>query len=501
MKQRPICTPSLYERWAHLRFQVIGHLLAAPPPYGELGDELDRLATKKWRHPVTGQPATFGRSTIERWYYMAKNEPRDPVTRLRKQARKDIGRFATVNLALRQLLHAQYADHRSWSYQLHYDNVVARARGDREIGVMPSYATVRRYMRAVGLVRRPKIGGEPTEGTRRAERRLDEREVRSYEHAYVNGLWHSDFHHGRKKVLTEDGTYVTPIALGFVDDHSRLVCHLQWYLAENAENFVHGLMQALQKRRLPRSLMTDNGKALTADEVEQGLARLGILHEPTLPHSPYQNAKQERLWGHLEGRLIAQLENVPDLSLARLNEVTQAWVEGEYNRREHSELGTTPLARFLDGNDVGRPCPSTEALRQAFCADERRTQRRSDGTISVDGRRFELPSRYRHLTQVTIRRASWDLRWVHLVDERTGTVLCRLFPQDKIANADGERRVLEPLDPTVTLPGSATPSPELPPLLAQLVDAQVRRGLPPAYVPKDERVVTATEDVTTGGAQ
>src|SRR5690606_15878911 len=126
-------------------------------------------------------------------------------------------------------------------------------------------------------------------------------------------------------------------------------------------------------------------------------------------------------------------------------------------------------------------------LRQAFCADERRTQRRSDGTISVDGQRFELPSRYRHLDQVTIRRASWDLRWVYLVDERTGAVLCRIYPQDKIANADGKRRALEPLDPTVTLPPATTPSPELPPLLAQLVDAQARRGLPPAYVPKDER--------------
>src|SRR5690606_40288963 len=67
----------------------IGHLLAAPPPHGELGAELDRLAAKRWRHPVTGQPATFGRSTIEHWYYVAKNAPLDPVGRLRKKARKD----------------------------------------------------------------------------------------------------------------------------------------------------------------------------------------------------------------------------------------------------------------------------------------------------------------------------------------------------------------------------------------------------------------------------
>jgi hypothetical protein len=274
------------------------------------------------------------------------------------------------------------------------------------------------------------------------------------------------------------------------------VCHLQWYLAETAENLVHGLCQAIHKRGLSRSLMTDNGKAMTADETKQGLARLGIVHETTLPHSPYQNAKQESFWGQLEGRLVAMLENVADLSLARLNEVTQAWVEGEYNRKRHSELGTTPLRRFLDGKDVGRPSPTSEALRQAFCADDRRTQRKSDGTISLDGRRFELPSRYRHLDRVTIRRASWDLSWVHLVDERTGAILCRLYPLDKAANADGLRRTLEPLVESVAAP----PSSELPPLLAKLVAAQKDSGLPPAYLPKDEREELPSATDEDGGA-
>jgi hypothetical protein len=135
-------------------------------------------------------------------------------------------------------------------------------------------------------------------------------------------------------------------------------------------------------------------------------------------------------------------------------------------------------------------------LRQAFCADDRRTQRKSDGTISIDGRRFELPSRYRHLDQVTIRRASWDLRWVHLVDERTGAVLCRLYPLDKAANADGERRTLDALAPASVT--ATPPAPAIPPLLARLVAEQQGTGLPPAYLPKDER--SAARDTDEGGA-
>jgi hypothetical protein len=40
----------------------------------------------------------------------------------------------------------------------------------------------------------------------------------------------------------------SPVLLCFPDDRSRLVCHLQWYLAETAETFVHGLCQAIFKR-------------------------------------------------------------------------------------------------------------------------------------------------------------------------------------------------------------------------------------------------------------
>ncbi len=79
-----------------------------------------------------------------------------------------------------------------------------------------------------------------------------------------------------------------PLALSLLDDHSRLCCHVQWYLSETACDLVHGLSQAIQKRGLPRALMTDNGSAMVAEEVTEGLLRLGIVHERTLPYSPYQ---------------------------------------------------------------------------------------------------------------------------------------------------------------------------------------------------------------------
>ena len=62
-----------HERWARFRFSVIGSLLAAPPERGELQEQLKSLAAKKWHHPITGQRVQFGLSTIERWFYTARN--------------------------------------------------------------------------------------------------------------------------------------------------------------------------------------------------------------------------------------------------------------------------------------------------------------------------------------------------------------------------------------------------------------------------------------------
>ncbi|OGA37752.1 MAG: hypothetical protein A3G24_03560 [Betaproteobacteria bacterium RIFCSPLOWO2_12_FULL_62_13] len=77
------------------------------------------------------------------------------------------------------------------------------------------------------------------------------------------------------------------------DRWARLGCHAQWYANENTESFVHGVSQAFQKRALPRAFMSDNGAPMTAAEFKAGMHELGIVHETTLPYSPYQKYEAE----------------------------------------------------------------------------------------------------------------------------------------------------------------------------------------------------------------
>lgn len=61
--------PQKTDRWARLRFGIIGRLLAAPPTSpSELRQTLKALAKKNWTHPITGLTVRFGFATLERWY-------------------------------------------------------------------------------------------------------------------------------------------------------------------------------------------------------------------------------------------------------------------------------------------------------------------------------------------------------------------------------------------------------------------------------------------------
>lgn len=475
-------TESRAQRWARLRFSIIGPLLAAPPGPGELSHKLKALAAQTYIHPTSGQPVRFGASTIERWFYAARDAA-DPMHILRTRMRSDRGTHPSIEAALQEIIGGQYQSNPDWTYQLLYDNVAVTAKQQTPALPMPSYPSFVRFMHDQGWQRKPSL-----RRLRRNEaiamQRKEEREVRSFEMEHVHALWHLDFHVGSIKLMQADGTRAAPHLLCVLDDRSRLVCHAQWYWSETAQCLVHGLTQALQKRGLPRALMTDNGAAMLAEETTRGLTDLAITHDTTMAYSPHQNGKQEVFWAQVEGRLLPMLGDDPHRTLADLNTATQAWVELEYQHKVHRETGATPAARCLAGPTVVRNCPQTNRLRLAFTTQSQRVVRRTDGTVSVEGRRFELPNRLRGMRRLTIRYARWDLRHVWAIDDATGAIVSALYPQDKVANAERVRRTITPSAPAETLP-SARP---MAPLMTDLLRQYAASGAPPAFLADPETV-------------
>ncbi len=192
----------------------------------------------------------------------------------------------------------------------------------------------------------------------------------------------------------------------------------------------------------------------------------------------------EVLWSSTEGRLMAMLEGLEEpLTLQKLNDATIAWLEHDYHRRVHRELGVTPLGRLKQSDNAARDCPDSAALGSAFRIAVKRTLRRSDGTLSLDGVRFQVPKPWRHLLEARVRYARWDLTVAELV---TGNddCLCLLHPLDKRAHADAVRRpVAGPGDADDGDAGAGAGKAETPALLGKILRKQAETGLPPAWMP------------------
>lgn len=155
--------------------------------------------------------------------------------------------------------------------------------------------------------------------------------------------------------------------------------------------------------------------------------------------------------------------------------------------------GATPLQRFIAGPSVMRDCPDSAALRRHFRIEVKRTQRRSDGTVSLDGIRFEIPQVFGHLRELRLRYARWDRSCADIVDPRSGDVQA-IYPLDKTRHADGRRRPIpQPMGvsslPVTALKGerkSARQGDGRAPMMRHWQAQFAATGVPPAYLELDE---------------
>ncbi len=179
------------------------------------------------------------------------------------------------------------------------------------------------------------------------------------------------------------------------------------------------------------------------------------------------------------------------LDLDGLNQITQAWIEQGYNRERHEEIGQTPLERFLQGTDISRPAPESRLMDLAFTRKQTRRQRRSDGTLVIEGVRFEVPSRFQELENLSIRYVAWDLTRALLINPETDESLAVIHPLDKTKNAEGRRRQKSSYREDET---PLTPDQPFPPLMRKYLAEYAVSGLPAAYLPLTRTDEEATDE-------
>ena len=314
-----------------------------------------------------GHPHRFTWRTISTWYYRYKI---DGTTAMIHKARSDKGKTRKVDPE--QLLEA-------------IESVLPKFRGK-------SYSKALIYRTCIeeGLLRRDEVAPNTFSRLVNAHELLKpESEVKSkrrlaFAKAFANQCWQADTLFGP---YVQNGSTKTQVKLiAFIDDASRLLCHGEFFFADNIVNLITAFQTAIYKRGIPDQLYVDNGSNYASLEISNICTRIGTL----LSHTPVRDGaakgKIERFFRTVRAQFLAKALDLS--SLSALNQQFLLWVENEYNSRSHSTLQMKPIDRF--GMDLKRVrFLSPERAGDELFYIEKDRAVRADNTFQLCGIRYE----------------------------------------------------------------------------------------------------------------
>jgi putative transposase len=271
------------------------------------------------------------------------------------------------------------------------------------------------------------------------------RVYRRFERDHVNSLWQGDAMAGPwLPDPAQPGKKRRAHLFCFLDDHSRLAPHCEFFFEEALPRMERVLKIAILRRGLPRAVYVDNGLVYHATQFGIACATLDIHRIHSKPYQPEGRGKQERFFETLQTQFLPEVETSEIATLVELNESLWAWVECVYHRHEHSETGQTPLDRYAAGLDQVRSV-DPETLRAAFLWREQRKVRR-DATLALQGNSYQVD---RHLAgrTVELRFDPFDLSQVELFLDGRSLGVAIVVTQNRQKHLAVERLATEPLTP------------------------------------------------------
>lgn len=209
-----------------------------------------------------------------------------------------------------------------------------------------------------------------------------------YEAAAVNATWQSDVTEGFYiPDPTNPGKFKQVYLMGFLDDHSRLVAHGEWYFKESLPCLFDCLKKAVLKRGIPATLYWDNGPVYKSKQAELLAARLGTRIVFSTPYAPQGKGKIERFWQTVASGFLKEAAHAGIQTLPELNQAFWAWLDG-YHQRVHHSTRMTPMERWETGAERVR-YPNPLDVHDIFLWEENRLVRKT-GTLSLSGNEYRV---------------------------------------------------------------------------------------------------------------
>jgi len=290
---------------ALFRYQIISAFLAADPPRGSRYKLLEQLAAKQWVLE-DGRTLIVQPETIRYWIRLYRT---GGFEALKDVPRKDTGvRSIPGGLVEEACRLKKEVPERSIEQII----TIMERMGKAPEGLL-ARSTLHRALRARGL-------------SARSRKPPAHSSLGRFQADYANDLWQADMLTGPWLPDPDrPGKHRRCYLYAFLDDASRLLLYGRFSFK--------GDLPALEL-------------------VMKRCASLG-MHKTvfTTPYRPEGHGKIEAFNRFCRSRFIAELKASSIRTLDELNEAYLAWLDQDYNKRTHGELGTSPMERWLKDAD------------------------------------------------------------------------------------------------------------------------------------------------------
>jgi transposase InsO family protein len=231
---------------------------------------------------------------------------------------------------------------------------------------------------------------------------------RRFERTHFGDLWQGDAMHGPKLPNPANPDKERQVFLfAFLDDHTRLVPHAQFYWNEQLPRMEDCFKRAMLRYGRPLSIYVDRAKVYVSNQLDTICAMLGIQRILGTPYYPQGRGKIERFFQFVQSDFLPELATSAVDTLSLLNESLLAWLEVVYHCKIHSETGQSPLERYRQDETPSTRSVDPTQLRQAFL---HRAQRKvtKTATFSFQNNRYRVADYLRRRT-VELRYDPFDL--------------------------------------------------------------------------------------------
>ena len=235
---------------------------------------------------------------------------------------------------------------------------------------------------------------------------LDEQRPKPYrrfERIHFGDLWQGDAMHGPKLPDPANPDKERQVFLfAFLDDHTRLVPHAQFYWNEQLPRMEDCFKRAMLRYGCPLAIYVDRAKVYVSNQLDTICAMLGIQRILGTPYYPEGRGKIERFFRFVQSDFLPELATSTVDTLSLLNESFLAWLEVVYHCKVHSETGQSPLERYRQDDTPSTRSVDPTQLRQAFLHRDQRKVTKT-ATFSFKNNRYRVAD--------YLRRRSIELRY------------------------------------------------------------------------------------------